>query len=1272
MGVARRPRTTLNFPDLTRIRHVKEALWRQGAGGASVMVGSGFSRNAEMKTPGARPPPDWSEIANAMHTKLHPSTATNGPRARARAVDALAIAQEYSDEFGRAELHGFLREQVRDDDMEPADLHRRLLALPWADVFTTNWDTLLEKTRELTIKPTYSVVRAVHELPLAKRPRIVKLHGSLPAQFPLIATKEDYRKYPRQYAAFVNTAQQAMMETLFVLLGFSGDDPNFTSWSEWVRKELGPWAPKIYLAGWLDLTPAARQRLEKKGVVPIDLAGHPKQLEWRRQQMEHRFATEWLLTTLELGERYSLEEWPKALPPPGNPVPAYLEPVDTQVWAAPGIAAELPKEDENDEPDEEAVDSVVSVWAENRELYPGWLVLPEHVRRELREHLMRELREASQTEKVAGDFLDAAKEDRVIAGLTARDMSDRVRIVNEIVWRREMRAEPMGEELALAAKNLVEEVVANTEGLERRELDRGAVRHISMALVTHARFRFNRCEFDDAVRIASEFAQHDANALHALEYEKCLWALYDCDLGALAETLDAWSVEAGDPFWVVRKASLMFEADHRSEQAVPLMKSAVLDLRRSSGYSLAIGALSRESWAAYLARKLATRSWSDADGSDPHRARTRELAGFNCDPPSEIRALTNAVERREERRKGPGFELGEGASTQRGFDPEETRNVSSKAKASYRLVRLAEVVGLPPLSDRWPPTKAMLGHASEWLYRDGQVEFALRLMLRVTTYEDDDLVRRLLSRPNLATMPDDVVDSITALCERTIDHFTERGVSGSHMRGTASPIERVRVAMEILARLALRLKPERAVEVLRRGLAIYENPLFYGSVLLRSAIRHLLSRSWEAMRTEERMDMTLDLLAAPIAGVEGYSPNPFAFLDPGELIDGEAQAMPERDEANNEEWVDVVRFLIRALACGEDARSRAMLRLVNIALVGRLTADEEAGFAAAIWSGGSGEEGLPGEKTLRHWVYLSMPAERTGVAEAWFRQKWMSAVDLSEVDDETLDNMLFHTGDLKEESQRRELSFEFTEADQECIVGVLRKWAATSPPRWLILSFDQELLARVRNGIRGAATLLMHVDVPAEVAEALYAKYEGFVASEVPAMPLLVGLVRSLEDRESEIGRALRKGFSSRDSRVVSNSAVATQFWLYFAGRGMVRRPPVDLIREVGVIISTGRVDSLGAALWLAQWVFTDGEERDQDELRELAVEGLASLVSELEYGRTFPDDVDVSLLRWRCVGLARAMRDRGREEEAVKDWLDVAKRDPLPELWHKVSNIAA
>ena len=137
----------------------------------------------------------------------------------------LATAQRYCDEFGRAALDGFLRDQIGDDEIEPGECHRRLLSLPWSDVFTTNWDTLLERAADGVPMPGYGVVRAREEIPLEGRPRIVKLHGSLPANFPLVVTQEDYDDYPNRSLVFVNTARQSMMETVFLLLGFSGNDP---------------------------------------------------------------------------------------------------------------------------------------------------------------------------------------------------------------------------------------------------------------------------------------------------------------------------------------------------------------------------------------------------------------------------------------------------------------------------------------------------------------------------------------------------------------------------------------------------------------------------------------------------------------------------------------------------------------------------------------------------------------------------------------------------------------------------------------------------------------------------------------------------------------------------------------------------------------------------------------------------------------------------------------------------------------------------------------
>ena len=162
---------------------------------------------------------------------------------------------------------------------------------------------------------TFSVVRDMDEIPLAHKPRIVKLHGSLPAQFPLIFTEEDYRTYPTKFAPFVNTVQQAMMETVFCLIGFSGNDPNFLNWSGWVRDNLGASAPKIYLAGWLALPHHRRRMLESRGVVPIDLARHPKAHEWPEHQ-RHHYATEWMLHTLERGYPYDVTYWPLQSKPP--------------------------------------------------------------------------------------------------------------------------------------------------------------------------------------------------------------------------------------------------------------------------------------------------------------------------------------------------------------------------------------------------------------------------------------------------------------------------------------------------------------------------------------------------------------------------------------------------------------------------------------------------------------------------------------------------------------------------------------------------------------------------------------------------------------------------------------------------------------------------------------------------------------------------------------------------------------------------------------------
>jgi hypothetical protein len=222
-----------SLPDFAAFQQLTRALWRSDRSkrGAAVLVGCGFSRNADTVGADTSVPPLWDELRLALAKELYhdPNQAP---------VDALRLAEEYRSYLGEAALNEFIRRHIRDDGWRPASLHSLLLELPWSDILTTNWDTLLERSAADQSERDYELVLRESDLAFARAPRIVKLHGSLGASEKLIFAEEDYRTYPEKHAAFVNLARQVFIENELVLIGFSGDDPNFLQWSGWVRDHL--------------------------------------------------------------------------------------------------------------------------------------------------------------------------------------------------------------------------------------------------------------------------------------------------------------------------------------------------------------------------------------------------------------------------------------------------------------------------------------------------------------------------------------------------------------------------------------------------------------------------------------------------------------------------------------------------------------------------------------------------------------------------------------------------------------------------------------------------------------------------------------------------------------------------------------------------------------------------------------------------------------------------------------------------------------------------
>lgn len=332
------------LPDFPAFEAFSRALWQDEA---AVMVGAGFSRTCkcEEKSP---TPPLWGDFKVAMKAALGYGE-RDGP-------DALRLAQEYQTLHGDNGLDKLIHRLVTDNQWEPSTLHKKLLEFPWRDVLTTNWDTLLERTKPQTPDRIYSCVRTVQDIAHCAQPRIVKLHGSLPSHKPFIFTEDDYRTYPMRFSPFVNLAQQVMLENDLCLVGFSGVDPNFLAWSGWVRDTLNISARRIRLVGVLNLSPVSRILLEKRNVTPIDLA--PLVSELCHEEKHEK----------------ALELFFEALLAAKPPSPYAWNIVSKEI-----IQSAIAKEE-----DRPTRTEVARIWAKDRKNYPGWIIGPNHETRYLR------------------------------------------------------------------------------------------------------------------------------------------------------------------------------------------------------------------------------------------------------------------------------------------------------------------------------------------------------------------------------------------------------------------------------------------------------------------------------------------------------------------------------------------------------------------------------------------------------------------------------------------------------------------------------------------------------------------------------------------------------------------------------------------------------------------------------------------------------------------------------------------------------------------------
>lgn len=1258
---------SLSFPDQSHINRVRDALWEQPNGRASIMVGAGFSRNADSTESGAGDIPLWRDIAKEMFHRLYPQDADDAKNSDIDAVaayDALKLAQEYETGFGRVDLHKFLQELVRDNEFNPGDMHQRLLGLPWCDVFTTNWDRLLERTTPRITERAYGVVRNRHEIPLRTQPRIVKLHGSLPSQFPLIFTEEDYRTYPSKYAPFVNTVQQAMMETVFCLIGFSGDDPNFLQWSGWVRDNLGAAAPKIYLAGWLNLSNHRRRMLEDRDVVPIDLARHPKGQQWP-EHLRHEYATRWILHTLENGKPYDRTTWPSPSTQNKRDILEFLQPVEELVSTIPQVQPERNHNAENpfDEKEElERVRKTLKVWKHNRQLYPGWLAFPSG-------------QERGELSRRTEDW-----EQPILIALPEFAPVERLYAIRELIWRREILLEPLTpnlEEKAQEVLKLIDCEMRTIDGVVEARSDwtdiREAWRTIGFALLTDARTDCKRSLFERRLDSLKPFANDHIDVAHRLRHERCLWDIFSLDFEALNQRLDNWEVVNCDPIWMLRKAALFTEAG-RTEESKPLVQTALNLIRENYARNGNIANASRESWA--LGSAL---TWENR-----HEFRTRwdTLASQRCDALQEIDLLSRRIQGTAKRNEAPAFDLGVSRSPGVRISNESY----SRIIAAYSGLRLMEVGGLPQTNNPGDVHPLPMSITSEIRtlatdkLADVAPDLAIRLVLRFCNSETDKTLDRVLARTRVATLPEDSAKTLAEICESVIRYALPRLIMADTSPLLNPWIRRIRVAMEVLSRLVLRLPSESVATVLELGLDFLRNPAVRGDVLLGRSVSNLLGRSWEALPDKYCARYALRLLAMPLEGLDGIGAKP-RYQDPGSLVVDSDLALV-RTPDNEDQFQVVVKVVINGLESEDNqVREQAAIRLLALVTSGYLTPSEINDAGNALWAKGDPILGNPTSTKLQEWLYFVLPEFNQGQAKESFRRKWLTPDnDLGE-DMSLAGNVLGQVGLALDMSRQYEYSLSLSTEEQKHLLDCVREVAESlSKGGWSSQGFSP---AGIVHGIR---SILDNVEIPKDDAERLYeavsAMRELPSASErhpffdvnelrtVFAYAAMPGLIKAMPDRVEDISGWIRLGLTSDNGLQVSEAMSTLQSWMIItpSDSDSIIPPPDDLVREIGVVIATRRRVALSDGLSVASWIFESGDTKHQEAISQLVLQGLLYLAEELRYDRQHDDGNRVPTLRFLCAQLARSMAQKGyADSTAISRWLEIAKDDPLPEVRYAI-----
>lgn len=1219
--------TICDLPDYPAVKKLASALHRLDAShhGAAIMIGAGFSRSAARHVGGQKKMRLWNEFTRSLAREL---TANEQDLSFA---DPLRVAEEYRAYFGQAALSDRIRFEIENDAWRTGPLYRSLLDLPWSEVLTTNWDTLLEQAATEIHGPYYTPVTKTSDLAWAQSPRIVKLHGTIGVTDAFIAAQEDYRTYPERFAPFVNLARQVFIENELCLLGFSGDDPNFLQWAGWVRDHLANHARKIYLVGALNLSAARRKQLESINVAPVDL--WPAVANITDQDLRHQMATELFLQAMRDEEKSRAK--PHMWQPTSLTSPSVNLEDHTRAFSDPAYGASL-------------LAGQLKTLRQDRESYPGWVVCPPSLRGRLSAQVTSPLSNQK--------------------NLTALAPEARASLLYEIAWRHSITFEYINPWLSDALLDVAkfDQPCAISK---RQQLE------IAVALLNNTRWLQadsvgEQRVIDERVGVLIGILEKDASYLPdcaaEVAYYHALAARDRLDYDGL--TAAVTGIAGEDPVWKLRKAALLMELG-QSDEATHLVAQAYGDLRedhRRDRQSIPI--LSRLLWAHWLLEAAQQGNFSQTTEALPAFAEGN-YREWECDPWSWLDTLRRNINKHREeyleRRNPiePQFEQGHYR------DHSNDLYFNNDISDFLLLDGLSRTVGIPLFSGSGVIDVNLLARHAEKIVISGGVRVELwdrTLAIRSASSESSMAIKGLFSRIGVASASQDVVDTLVPRVLSAVKYLQLEQSRGTRDR-QRNALSRLRVFLEVLARLAVRVSPAQAKDMFLLAVSLGQQSEMQ-HVWLSEVLDDLLTRSLKSIPETEQGELLSSALVFPLqreVKCRDFPRWPNPVIDHPNVRDA-YPAIGER----------IAQLIAAVESSNGQSRSAPLLRLLPLAAKADfLTQTERGRLARAIWGNSPEYKVLPETGLLPHALLLLpvMDAER---AEALVRA-----------------HLYDHGADTLEDTQKELRSYPspqilraiaiydgianaatheatrlFPNAEQA--VALFDRLIIWRPPtakkegpfqlegnsrKQLAESIGRALSYAIAPALADDAKITSRLDQ----LKLFYSEIDGAQT----ALPALVYFSRINEGSAKAVAKIIQAALRSRDSTQVSYSAIALRKWMDLP-ESELSAEFKSLISMVIVIIESSRSIGLQQLIWLARALLNG--KRLSEEQRKILVEVVPAVFDATDYNNidpSSPEAVSASTIREECVRLAQLLRQQFSEDQKLTELLARSQADPLPEV---------